>query len=190
MERLGPRARRLPRAQPAARLRPHDRLGPGRSARARRRARHQLHRAHRRAALDRPRGRARRCRRSTSSAISAAAACSSPSAWSCALLERALRQGPGRRRVDGRRRGAPDDDVLRHARHRRRGRDERGTNLLDTGAHFYDVYETRGRQVHLDRLDRAAVLRGAPAPEWSRKEKLPDQNDRPQWPALKRRVAE
>ena len=50
-------------------------------------------------------------------------------------------QGPGRRRRDGRRRGGPDDDVPRLPGHRHVGRDERGTNLLDTGAHFYDVYE-------------------------------------------------
>ena len=41
--------------------------------------------------------------------------------------------------------------------------DERGTNMLDGGAHFYDTYETQRRQVHLDRLDRAAVLRRAAA---------------------------
>ena len=34
----------------------------------------------------------------------------------------------------------------------------RGTNLLDTGAHFYDTYETRGRQMDLARRDRAAIL--------------------------------
>ena len=39
--------------------------------------------------------------------------------------------------------------------------EERGTNLLDTGAPFYDTYETDGRQVHLARLARAAVLRRA-----------------------------
>ena len=45
------------------------------------RARHQLHRAGRRARADRPGGSGARCRRSTWSATSAAAACSSPSAW-------------------------------------------------------------------------------------------------------------
>ena len=47
--------------------------------------------------------------------------------------------------------------------------DQRGTNLLDTGAHFYDVYRLRRRQVHLDRLDRAAVLRRAAAPHRPRR---------------------
>ena len=55
-ERLGTRSRRLPRAQPAPRLRPHDGLGPGRSAGADGRARHQLHRDHRRAQRDRAHG--------------------------------------------------------------------------------------------------------------------------------------
>ncbi len=41
------RPRRALRAQPAPRLRPDDRLGTGRSARRRRRPRHQLHRARR-----------------------------------------------------------------------------------------------------------------------------------------------
>ncbi len=39
--------------------------------------------------------------------------------------------------------------------------DERGTNLLDGGAHFYGVYETQRRRVRLDRELRAAVLRRA-----------------------------
>ena len=41
--------------------------------------------------------------------------------------------------------------------------DERGTNMLDTGAHFYDVYETADGKLRVDRLDRAAVLRRAAA---------------------------
>ena len=39
--------------------------------------------------------------------------------------------------------------------------DERGTNLLDTGAHFYNVYETADGGSHHSRPDRAPVLRGA-----------------------------
>ena len=35
----------------------------------------------------------------------------------------------------------------------------RGTNLLDGGAHFYNVYETRRRRVRVDRRVRAEVLR-------------------------------
>ena len=42
--------------------------------------------------------------------------------------------------------------------------DERGTNILDTGAHFYDVYETADGKFVSVGLDRAAVLRRAAAP--------------------------
>ena len=48
------RPRRLPGPQPEARLRPHDRLGPGRPVRAGGRPRHQLHLAGRRAGPHRP----------------------------------------------------------------------------------------------------------------------------------------
>ncbi len=68
--------------------------------------------------------------------------------------------------------------------------DEPGTNLLDTGAHFYDVYETRdGRYISLGSIEPkfyAELLRLSGL----EKEKLPHQLERPQWPALKRRVAE
>ncbi len=68
--------------------------------------------------------------------------------------------------------------------------DERGTNLLDTGAHFYDVYETADhRYVSIGSIEpqfyaellRLSGLEG---------EELPGQMDRTQWPALKERVAE
>ena len=66
---------------------------------------------------------------------------------------------------------------------------ERGTNMLDTGAHYYDVYETSdGRYVSIGSIEpqfytellRLTGLEG---------EDLPDQNDRAQWPAMKERVA-
>jgi alpha-methylacyl-CoA racemase len=67
--------------------------------------------------------------------------------------------------------------------------DERGTNMLDTGAHYYDVYETAdGRYVSVGSIEsqfyaellRLTGLEG---------EDLPAQNDRSQWPALKERLA-
>jgi alpha-methylacyl-CoA racemase len=67
--------------------------------------------------------------------------------------------------------------------------DERGTNLLDSGAHFYDAYETAdGRYVSIgsiepqfyDELLRLTGLDGAD---------LPWQHDRSQWPAMKERIA-
>jgi alpha-methylacyl-CoA racemase len=67
--------------------------------------------------------------------------------------------------------------------------DERGTNMLDTGAHFYDVYETAdGKYVSIGSIEpqfyaellRLTGLEG---------EELPHQQDRTQWPALKERLA-
>ena len=67
--------------------------------------------------------------------------------------------------------------------------DERGTNLLDTGSHFYDTYETAdGKYVSIGSIEpqfyaellRLTGLEG---------EDLPYQHDKSQWPALKERVA-
>lgn len=67
--------------------------------------------------------------------------------------------------------------------------DERGTNLLDTGAHFYEVYETS---------DGGFIGVGAIEPQFYAElirlldledEELPDQNDRASWPAMKERFA-
>ena len=67
--------------------------------------------------------------------------------------------------------------------------DERGTNMLDTGAHFYNVYETAdGEYVSIGSIEpqfyaellRLTGLEG---------EELPWQHDRQQWPALKERLA-
>ncbi|QQN75320.1 CaiB/BaiF CoA-transferase family protein [Croceicoccus sp. YJ47] len=68
--------------------------------------------------------------------------------------------------------------------------DERGANLLDGGAHFYEVYETSDNgfmavgaiepQFYADLL-RGLGLNAAD---------LPKQNDRTQWPAMRERFAE
>ncbi|CAN5152401.1 CaiB/BaiF CoA-transferase family protein [soil metagenome] len=67
--------------------------------------------------------------------------------------------------------------------------DERGTNMLDTGAHFYDTYETAdGSYVSIGSIEpqfyaellRLTGLEG---------EDLPSQHDRSQWPGLKERLA-
>jgi alpha-methylacyl-CoA racemase len=66
--------------------------------------------------------------------------------------------------------------------------DERGTNMLDTGAHYYDVYECRdGAYVSIGSIEPqfyAELLRltGLAAGE------LPDQNDQARWPELKERL--
>ncbi len=129
-----------------------------------RRPRHQLHRAGRRARPHRPAGRGARAaaqpgrrlrrRRHAARLRHRVRACSRPQ-----------RSGEGQvvdaAMVDGA--AAADDDVPRASGPWASGTTTRGTNLLDTGAHFYDVYETRRRRVRLDRVDRAAVLRRAAA---------------------------
>jgi alpha-methylacyl-CoA racemase len=67
--------------------------------------------------------------------------------------------------------------------------DERGTNMLDSGAHFYDVYETAdGKYVSIGSIEPqfyAELLRLTGLDG----EDLPYQHDRSQWPALKERLA-
>jgi alpha-methylacyl-CoA racemase len=66
---------------------------------------------------------------------------------------------------------------------------ERGTNLLDTGAHFYEAYETKdGKHVSIGSIEpqfyaELVKLSGLEG------EKLPAQMDRTQWPAMKERLA-
>ena len=65
---------------------------------------------------------------------------------------------------------------------------ERGANVLDTGAHYYDVYETRDGQhisvgsietkFYEELLERSGL----------KNEELPRQNDRPSWPRMKERL--
>ncbi|MCA1842881.1 MAG: CoA transferase [Actinobacteria bacterium] len=66
---------------------------------------------------------------------------------------------------------------------------EKGTNIIDGGAHFYDAYETAdGKYISIGSIEpqfyaellRLTGLEG---------EDLPHQMDRTQWPALKQRVA-
>jgi alpha-methylacyl-CoA racemase len=68
-------------------------------------------------------------------------------------------------------------------------RDERGTNLLDTGAHFYDVYETQdGKYVSIGSIESqfyAELLERTGLD----KETLPAQMDRAKWPELKQKLA-
>jgi alpha-methylacyl-CoA racemase len=106
----------------------------------------------------------------------------------CALVERAS-SGRGQvvdaAMVDG-------AAVLMTMIHAMRGMgfwtDERGANLLDTGAHFYDTYETAdGRYVSIGSIE----------PQFYKEllektglagEDLPRQMDREQWPAMKERL--
>lgn len=73
--------------------------------------------------------------------------------------------------------------------------DERGTNMLDTGAHFYDVYETAdARYVSIGSIEPqfyAELLRLTDLEEQGGSaEPLPWQHDKSHWPALKERLAE
>ena len=68
--------------------------------------------------------------------------------------------------------------------------DARGTNLLDTGAHFYEVYETADGGFMGVGRHRAPVLRRAHAPAraWATRTSAA-QMDRTTWPAMKERFA-
>ena len=68
-------------------------------------------------------------------------------------------------------------------------KDERGTNLLDTGAPFYDVYQTAdGKYISIGSIEPqfyAELLRLSGLAD----EELPHQMDQSQWPSMKDRVA-
>ena len=127
------------------------------------RSRHQLHRAGRRARADRSRRRApgapaqpgRRLRRRRHAA---------GLRHGLRPPERAAhRRGPGRRRRHGRRGRHPHDDVPRHDGD---GGVERGPRHEPArhGRPLLRRLRDGRRQVRVDRIDRAAVLRRAPAP--------------------------
>ncbi|HEV7885977.1 MAG TPA: CaiB/BaiF CoA-transferase family protein [Acidimicrobiales bacterium] len=108
----------------------------------------------------------------------------------CALLE-AKTSGQGQvvdaAMVDG----AAVLTTMFHAfRHIGLWNDERGTNLLDTGAHFYEVYECAdGEHVSIGSIEpqfyaELRRLAGLDADEWGA------QMDRSQWPVLKVKMAE
>jgi alpha-methylacyl-CoA racemase len=67
--------------------------------------------------------------------------------------------------------------------------DERGANVLDTGAHYYDVYETSdGKYISIGSIEGKfyeELLRLSGL----KKEELAPQNDRKSWPKMKDRVA-
>jgi alpha-methylacyl-CoA racemase len=68
--------------------------------------------------------------------------------------------------------------------------DERGTNLLDTGAHFYDVYETSdAKYVSIGSIEPQFYAQLLELSGLGADDDLPHQMDRGQWPALKERVA-
>ena len=190
LERLGLGPERGPRAQPAARLRAHDRLRPGRADGAGRRARHQLHLARR--------ARSARCARTGERPLFPLNLVGDYGGGGmllafgvvCAPARGARR--PARARWSTRRwsRARALLTTLFHGLRRAGGwNDEPGTNLLDSGAHFYEVYETS---------DGGHVAVGAIEPQFYARllellELDPDdfpQFDNARWPEFKERFAE
>ncbi|MEZ5135329.1 MAG: CaiB/BaiF CoA-transferase family protein [Acidimicrobiales bacterium] len=68
--------------------------------------------------------------------------------------------------------------------------DERGTNLLDTGAHFYEVYETADAKfVSVGSIEPQFYAQLVELSGLGADGDLPHQMDKGQWPALKERLA-
>lgn len=68
---------------------------------------------------------------------------------------------------------------------------ERGTNMLDSGAPFYDVYECAdGNYVSIGSIEPQFYAELLERSGLGEQDDLPSQMDRSQWPAMKERVAE
>jgi len=68
---------------------------------------------------------------------------------------------------------------------------ERGTNLLDTGAHFYEVYETSdGGYMSVGAIEPQFYAEWLDGLGMTDDEQFKKQHDASQWPELKRRTAE
>ncbi len=69
--------------------------------------------------------------------------------------------------------------------------DERGTNLLDTGSHFYDVYECAdGGYISLGSIEPQFYAELLELSGLGQQDDLPKQMDREQWPSMKERVGD
>jgi alpha-methylacyl-CoA racemase len=65
---------------------------------------------------------------------------------------------------------------------------ERGANVLDTGAHYYDAYETKdGRYISIGSIE-AKFYQELLERSGLKNEELPRQNDRSSWPTMKQRL--
>lgn len=70
-------------------------------------------------------------------------------------------------------------------------REERGANLLDSGAPFYDVYEcSDGQYVALGAIEPQFFEQFARISGLAEQAGVPDQNDQAAWPELKRRIGD
>lgn len=68
---------------------------------------------------------------------------------------------------------------------------ERGSNMLDSGAHFYDAYETSdGKYVSIGSIEPQFYALLLEHSGFGEGEELPHPMDRSQWPALKERMAD
>ena len=68
--------------------------------------------------------------------------------------------------------------------------EERGTNLLDTGSHFYDVYETAdGRYVSFGSIEPQFYAELLELSGLGQEADLPRQHDAERWPEMKQRLA-
>jgi alpha-methylacyl-CoA racemase len=108
----------------------------------------------------------------------------------CALLER-VRSGKGQvvdaAMVDG---AAALMTIFHGAQAAGYWKDERGVNLLDTGAHFYDVYETAdGKFVSIGSIEPQFYALLLEKTGLAGAGDLPAQMDRAAWPAMKERLA-
>ncbi|MCP4003640.1 MAG: CoA transferase [bacterium] len=113
-------------------------------------------------------------------------------AWGmvCALLERE-RSGKGQvvdaAMVDG---AAALMTIFHATQQTGFWNEERGTNLLDGGAHFYDVYETRdGKFVSIGSIEPQFYAELLERLELTDQD-LPEQMDQSHWPELKKRFVE
>ncbi|MEM8922235.1 MAG: CaiB/BaiF CoA-transferase family protein [Actinomycetota bacterium] len=69
--------------------------------------------------------------------------------------------------------------------------DERGTNMLDTGAHFYDVYECAdGKYVSIGSIEPQFYAELLDLSGLGAEDDLPKQMSRDDWPEMKERVGE
>jgi alpha-methylacyl-CoA racemase len=65
---------------------------------------------------------------------------------------------------------------------------ERGANVLDTGAHYYDAYETKdGRYISIGSIE-AKFYQELLERSGLKNEELPRQNERSSWPSMKQRL--
>ena len=108
----------------------------------------------------------------------------------CALVERAT-SGQGQvvdaAMVDG---VAALMSIIHGAQQSGWWSEERGTNMLDTGAHFYEVYETKdGKYVSIGSIEPQFYAELVEKTGLAG-EDLPGQMDRSQWPAMKERLRE